>query len=155
VGYPISRYRRLNFKILDVTGSKTAIKGIVDIYDIFGPAPQTLQGADLLAAALDALVIVPDFFKGKPAQNEWFSNPSEENDKLKANFQKGSRDFEAHGKVLLPLVEEAKAKWSSVTSWGAFGLCWGGKVCRPSVFSGSFYRRLCRPLVSWSRTRNR
>lgn len=112
-----------------MTGSETSTKGIVDIYDIFGPAPQTLQGADLIAAALEALVIVPDFFKGHPAQNEWYSNASEENDKLKANFMKGARDFGVHSKVLIPLVEEAKKKWSTVTGWGAFGLCWGGKVC--------------------------
>jgi dienelactone hydrolase len=87
-----------------------------------------LQGADLLAAALDAIVIVPDFFKGKPAQNEWYTNPSEEHEKLKAEFQKGSRNFAEHAKTLTHVVSDAKTKWAQVTSWGAFGLCWGGKV---------------------------
>lgn len=52
----------------DITGSQTSTKAIVDVSDIFGLAPQTLQGADLLAAALNALVLVPDFFKGEPIQ---------------------------------------------------------------------------------------
>lgn len=112
----------------DITGSQTSTQAIIDIYDIFGPAPQTLQGADLIAAALGALVIVPGFFRGKPAQNEWFHNPSEANDKTKAEFQKVSRNFPEHAKTLIRLVNEAKTKWTQVTSWGAFGLCWGGKV---------------------------
>lgn len=115
-----------------MTGSETSTKAIVDIYDIFGPAPQTLQGADLLAAALGILIIVPDFFRGNPAQNEWFKNPSEENDRLKAEFQKGSRNFVGHSKTLVQVVSDAKTKWNHITSWGAFGLCWGGKV---SVFN--------------------
>ena len=47
----------------------------MDVYDIFGAANQTLQGADLLAAALNVVVLVPDFFKGEACQGEWFSNP--------------------------------------------------------------------------------
>lgn len=59
-----------------VTGSESAAKfGLVDVYDIFGAANQTLQGADLLAAALNVVVLVPDFFKGEACQGEWFSNP--------------------------------------------------------------------------------
>lgn len=53
-----------------MTGTETSTKGIVDIYDAFGAAPQTLQGADLLAAALKCFVIVPDFFKDEPAKYE-------------------------------------------------------------------------------------
>jgi hypothetical protein len=54
----------------DVTGNLSSKKAIVDVYDIFGPAPQTLQGADALATALDILVVVPDFFKGSPMLGE-------------------------------------------------------------------------------------
>jgi hypothetical protein len=53
---------------IDVTGNTSSKKVIVDVYDVFGPASQTLQGADALAKALDILVVVPDFFKGEPAQ---------------------------------------------------------------------------------------
>ena len=30
--------------------------------------------------------------------------------------------------VLGKVAEDAKVKFASVKSWGAFGLCWGGKV---------------------------
>ncbi len=53
---------------IDVTGPATATKALITVYDIFGPAPQTLQGADGLAIALGALVIVPDLLEGKYAQ---------------------------------------------------------------------------------------
>ena len=101
----------------------------MDIVDIFGLAPQTLQGADLLAAALDALVVVPDFFRGEPAQGVWFSG-GEENDKKKNAFMaKHLSNFDGSVKELLAVVEEGKNKWSSIEAWGANGLCWGGKVC--------------------------
>lgn len=100
----------------------------MDVYDIFGLAPQTLQGADLLAAALNALVLVPDFFKGEPAQGAWFAD-GEENDKKKAEFMsKLPGTFGTGAKELLDVVEAAKKKWSAVEGWGANGLCWGGKV---------------------------
>lgn len=54
----------------DVTGPAGAKKAIVDTYDIFGIVPQTLQGADALAAALEVLVFVPDFLKGDVAKGE-------------------------------------------------------------------------------------
>lgn len=56
--------------IPDVTGPVEAKKAIVDAYDIFGIAPQTLQGADALAAALGVLVFVPDVLKGDVAKGE-------------------------------------------------------------------------------------
>lgn len=111
-----------------VTGSQTSTKAVVDIVDIFGLSPQTLQGADLLAAALDALVVVPDFFRGEPAQGIWFSG-GEENDKKKSAFMaKHLSNFDGSVKELLAVVEEGKNKWSSIEAWGANGLCWGGKV---------------------------
>ena len=33
--------------------------------------------------------------------------------------------FSAYG---IQVTKEAKQKFSSVANWGAFGLCWGGKV---------------------------
>jgi hypothetical protein len=29
---------------------------------------------------------------------------------------------------LMEFMETAKGEWKGVESWGAFGLCWGGKV---------------------------
>jgi dienelactone hydrolase len=59
----------------DTTGPQTSTRALITIYDIFGIAPQTLQGADALATALNCLVIMPDFFEGGKAEGEWFSNP--------------------------------------------------------------------------------
>jgi len=112
----------------DATGSQTATKAIIDIYDIFGPAPQTLQGADLLAQALNALVLVPDFLEGEYAQGAWFHNPTEEQAKLKSAFMARAGKFGELVQKLGKVVEEGKEKWAGVKGWGTFGLCWGGKV---------------------------
>jgi hypothetical protein len=36
--------------------------------------------------------------------------------------------FDKNAKDLLEFTKAAKGKWAGVESWGAFGLCWGGKV---------------------------
>ncbi|TVY85488.1 putative AIM2 family protein, partial [Lachnellula suecica] len=88
----------------------------------------TLQGADALSAALDCLVIVPDFFKGGKMEEEWMTKPTESNKPLKEEFFKFAMDFKNFAPVLDEVVEKGKAKWGSVEAWGAYGLCWGGKV---------------------------
>lgn len=55
-----------------MTGNVDCRTGLVDIYDVFGLASQTIQGADLLAARLNAVVLVPDFFEGEPLKHEYF-----------------------------------------------------------------------------------
>jgi dienelactone hydrolase len=110
------------------TGSPASSKAVVTIYDIFGPAPQTLQGADLMAAALSSLVIVPDLLNGYYMKSEWMQVSNEENDKAKAEFMKHAATLEAHSKKMLEVIQEGKEKWGSVKSWAALGLCWGGKV---------------------------
>jgi dienelactone hydrolase len=47
-------------------------KAILVIYDIFGFFPQTIQGADILAASGDYQVFMPDFFEGQPADIAWY-----------------------------------------------------------------------------------
>ncbi|KAE9381841.1 dienelactone hydrolase [Stipitochalara longipes BDJ] len=111
-----------------VTGNLSSKKAIIDVYDVFGPASQTLQGADALATALDIIVVVPDFFKGSPMLGEWFSNPTEESDKAKNAFFAKAFNFPSYSQELLDFTTAAKSKFTSVSSWGAFGLCWGGKV---------------------------
>ncbi|PMD31223.1 dienelactone hydrolase [Hyaloscypha variabilis F] len=111
-----------------VTGNLSSKRAIIDVYDIFGPAPQTLQGADALATALDLIVVVPDFFKGSPMLGEWYTNPTEESDKLKNAFLAQAFNFKNHAQELLDFNSAAKSKFASVSSWGAVGLCWGGKV---------------------------
>ncbi|KAH8805781.1 hypothetical protein F5884DRAFT_755340 [Xylogone sp. PMI_703] len=112
-----------------ITGPEDATIGIFDVYDIFGLAPQTLQGADALSHALNAVVLVPDCFKGNYCDHQWFVNTTEENTKKKDEFLAWALNFENHTPVFLNVVEETKKKFPNVKSWGAFGLCWGGKMC--------------------------
>ncbi|KAI9927463.1 hypothetical protein MW887_003077 [Aspergillus wentii] len=111
-----------------VTGSTDASIGIVDIYDIFGLASQTIQGADLLAARLNAVVLVPDFFKGEAAKHEWLPADTEEKQKLLMGFVSTAASIPNNVGVLLEAIKEYQTKFPTVKKWGALGLCWGGKV---------------------------
>lgn len=92
--------------------------------------PQTSQGADRLAESLSAVVLVPDFLKGKYAQGAWFAAPPTDGPERAAydEFMKNVA-FENHVEPLLKVTEATKEKFPEAKSWGAFGLCWGGKVC--------------------------
>lgn len=113
----------------DIIGSPTASRGIIDVYDVFGFMPQTFQGADRLAESLNAIILVPDFLKGKYAQGAWFAAPPTEGPEKAAydEFRK-NRAFENHVQPLLNVTHAAKEKFADFKAWGAFGLCWGGKV---------------------------
>lgn len=105
-------------------------RAVVLIYDAFGRSPQTLQGADRLAAALGALVLVPDFFRGDCVRPEWM--PADTDEK-KARFQRWRTERAAvpdNLDALLAVRDAAAARWPSVAprAWGVFGLCWGGKI---------------------------
>jgi dienelactone hydrolase len=91
--------------------------------------PQTLQGADRLADSLNAIVLVPDFFKGKYAQGRWFATPPTDGEEKTAydDFM-NNLAFPNHVSSLLKLQQAAKEKFPEAKLWGAFGLCWGGKV---------------------------
>jgi dienelactone hydrolase len=60
------------------TGPSDATRAILLIYDIFGLANQTLQGADILAKLTDSLVLVPDFFHGQPLEMDVLPADTEE-----------------------------------------------------------------------------
>ncbi|BDD64357.1 hypothetical protein MAP00_009182 [Monascus purpureus] len=102
--------------------------GIIDIYDIFGLSPQTLQGADILSRTSNAVVLVPDFLKGNYVLPEWIPPDTEEKKKQFTRVMSESANPAANAEVLLRVVEEAKRRFPSVTAWGGVGLCWGGKV---------------------------
>lgn len=114
--------------VLDITGNESPSKGIVDVYDVFGLQAQTLQGADRLASSLNALVIMPDFCKGAPADPAWFPPDTDEKKEAATKFRAQMGNPTDTVLVLLRTVVEAKQKWPSVQGWGVFGLCWGGKV---------------------------
>ncbi|KAJ5096678.1 dienelactone hydrolase [Penicillium angulare] len=111
-----------------ITGPGNAASGIVEIYDIFGLSSPTLQGADLLATRLNALVLMPDFFHGEAAQPDWLPMDSEEKKAALMEFMSARADISKNVDALLGAVSEYRKQFPSVKSWGAFGLCWGGKV---------------------------
>ncbi|KAI9039372.1 dienelactone hydrolase family protein [Aspergillus affinis] len=119
------------------TGNLSSTTAIIDIYDIFGISPQTIQGADLLAARLNTLVLVPDFFKGKGAQHDWYPMDTEDKTKAMMGFFREYAQFEPNVGVLKNALEEYKVAFPAVEKWGIFGLCWGGKVTALSSGEGT------------------
>ncbi|KAJ5771427.1 uncharacterized protein N7511_003478 [Penicillium nucicola] len=111
-----------------VTGNVGGKMGLVDLYDVFGLASQTLQGADLLAVRLNAVVLVPDFFNGDPLKPEYVPADTEEKKQKIAEFLDQKASFTRNTTVLLEAIQKYKSRFPSVGKWGAFGLCWGGKV---------------------------
>ena len=109
-------------------GNRSAKRGVVLIYDIFGLYPQTKEGAALLAQELNCLVIIPDFFHGKGADLNWVAIDTEgKNNKLMA-FMGEEANPEKNVAALFSIMKETKLLYPNVEKWGALGLCWGGKV---------------------------
>ena len=90
--------------------------------------PPTLQGADRLAESLDAVVLVPDFFKGEPLGLDVVpSDTAEKKTMIQKFMAEKANPFEVFPS-LVQTATEAKEKYPDVQGWGVFGLCWGGKV---------------------------
>ncbi|KFY25534.1 hypothetical protein V491_01711 [Pseudogymnoascus sp. VKM F-3775] len=112
-----------------VTGPETATAGILLIYDIFGFASQTLQGADILATSdkhHQYKVFIPDFLHGEYAQKVWFA--SDEGKKVHLpNW------FKTHGpptaiKQIPDTLKSLNKSYNKIDKWGCIGFCWGGKA---------------------------
>ncbi|KAI8916591.1 Alpha/Beta hydrolase protein [Powellomyces hirtus] len=111
-------------------GPKDAKHVIVAVYDIFGFASQTQQGADLLAT-LGFRVIMPDLFRGKPFPVERMTPTGSEAEQKAlmadiGNFIGTTGNFQER-------IPELQALSSALRSAGAekvgvYGLCWGGKL---------------------------
>lgn len=118
----------------DITGDENARVGILDIYDVFGMANQTQRGADLLAARLNAVVLVPDFFKGSPLKPEDMltanDTPAEKlaKEELSKQFLAEKGNHLRNLGVIKGAMQQYQNRFTSVAKWGIFGLCWGGKV---------------------------
>ncbi|KAF2100430.1 alpha/beta-hydrolase [Rhizodiscina lignyota] len=121
-----------------VIGPSDAKKAIIIVYDIFGFHPSTFQGADRLAASTNALVFVPDFFKGKALPLSGFPPDTAEKKQL----------IDAVMKIALPpqhipnlwnFVDELTEK-KGITAWGSFGLCWGGKITALASAKGTKFK---------------
>ncbi|KAI0880507.1 alpha/beta-hydrolase [Annulohypoxylon maeteangense] len=119
-----------------IAGLKTYVIGppspqiaIIDVYDVFGPAPQTLQGADRLSASLNALVIVPDFCKGVYMQEAWMPPDTDEKKGAIEKFLSEPASIPKNADKVIEVRKVAGEKWPSTGDrWGVFGLCWGGKI---------------------------
>jgi len=125
---PKGSFEEINGLKTYITGSTSAARGIIDLYDAFGPASQILQGADRLAASLNALVLIPDLLEGSYAKEEWFTSKDPKVQAAYAKFGAVAMDFPKQVPALLSVTAAAKEKYPGVRAWGAFGLCWGAKV---------------------------
>ena len=124
--------------LLDVTGPSSATSALFIIYDIFGFSPQGIQGADILAHGDDEhhqyQVYMPDFFEGKPADQDWYPpDTKEKGEKLGAFFQGPAAPPKSAEKV--PQLLEAIKKYSpEIEKSGVVGFCWGAKVSIPNEY---------------------
>lgn len=99
-----------------VTGPSDATAAVILISDVFGyEAPNLRKLADKVAEA-GYLVVVPDYFNGDP----YVPDQSNIQDWLKNHApEKGFEDS-------VKIIEVLKSR--GITSTGAAGFCWGGKV---------------------------
>ena len=113
-----------------MTGPGDATKGLISIFDIFGFVPQTLQGADNLAAGnggQQCKVFMPDWFNGNAVPAEWYPPDTEEKQKKLGEWF-GNNDPHGVAAALPQFVQAAQAANPSIKSWAILGYCWGGKV---------------------------
>ena len=82
---------------------------------------------------MNALILIPDFFEGEPIGLDTFPVDSEEKEARAQKFMAEKADFTKGASTALNVRKEAGEKFSGVESWGAFGLCWGGKVGLTSI----------------------
>ncbi|KAK9365642.1 dienelactone hydrolase [Lipomyces kononenkoae] len=129
--HPAGKYEQVGKFNAYVTGNPTSSIAIVEVTDAYGLVPSVIQGADLLAKLLDALVILPDYFDGEPALLTWIDEDGEPIEETKSQYMAFVKE-KAQSPDNLPnvirSVEEAKLKWPAVKSWIGLGLGWGGKL---------------------------
>ncbi|KAK0346397.1 hypothetical protein LTR91_011867 [Friedmanniomyces endolithicus] len=134
------------------SGPKTAKSAILNVYDIFGFFPQTLQGADILAHAdgeHQYQVFMPDFFDGKPADISWYPPDNEEKGKKLGEF---FNTLAAPPKTLerIPKVLKAiQAERPDIKEWAIVGFCWGGKIVNLVSQEGTLFKAAaaCHPAM--------
>lgn len=85
---------------------------------------------------------MPDFFYGKPLPQSVFPLDTDEKKKALGDFLGGPAAPPASAAKVPELVKKLGDKYSEVKNWGSVGMCWGGKVGLPNLFSLSLsYRR--------------
>jgi dienelactone hydrolase len=100
------------------------------VYDALGLTHPVYTAADMLAALMPkTLGVMPDFFKGNPLGFSVFSLPEEERNKVVGKWFSEVADLQVNQAAAKDIMAHAKdAGFSNVAKWGAFGLCWGGKM---------------------------
>ncbi|RMZ76159.1 hypothetical protein DV738_g5121, partial [Chaetothyriales sp. CBS 135597] len=132
-GYePKGKYIELDGLKTYVTGPSDADTAVFLIFDIFGFFPQTLQGADILAAPDNKgrrkQVFIPDFWEGDPADISWLP-PDTEEKKEAFNSWFGTKASPPKHLPRVPgLLDAAEKLNPKIKSWGMVGYCWGGKM---------------------------
>ncbi|KAF8472563.1 hypothetical protein BDZ91DRAFT_715292 [Kalaharituber pfeilii] len=111
-----------------LTGPETATVGVFVIYDIFGFYPQTIQGADILASRLNALVVIPDFFEGEPCDLRIFPFDTDEKKKILSTFISTKGNFKKNTTKINEVIGALKTVHNAVEHWAIMGFCWGGKI---------------------------
>ncbi|EPS36935.1 hypothetical protein H072_9518 [Dactylellina haptotyla CBS 200.50] len=118
----------------------TPTSGVLFIYDIFGYYKQTLQGADIIAITDPGnVVIMPDFFFGKPYPLEKFPAKTEEDKAAFGSFFSNEAAFPKTTETALKVLAGLKEKYPDVKKWGVFGLCWGGKAATLLALNGDHF----------------
>lgn len=115
--------------MLDMTGSPSARKAIVHVYDLFGYCPQTFQGADMLATqgSEHYLVFVPDFVgSDKTARHEWFLPGADQKPLHDLLAVVTSKQMMADIRTTVAALR-SDGKYGHVQRWAGVGFCWGSK----------------------------
>ena len=134
------RNAHLTPSLSDAIGPANPTRALIAIYDIFGLVPQTLQGADLLSHSLNSLILMPDFFKGNALPLNLYPPDTDEKKKFAGEFMQGPANIDANVHKLAEVMLDAKKSYSSVKSWGCYGLCWGGRLAALSSAAGTEFR---------------
>ncbi|KAF2734326.1 alpha/beta-hydrolase [Polyplosphaeria fusca] len=127
---PLGTTHTLSSLQVYATGSPTSTRAILFVYDVFGNTPQTLQGADTLAQLTNSLVLMPDVFEGEPLAQDLFpvEGLDDEGKARLGDWLKRKLDFVRAAEQVVEVRRDAEEKFPGVKRWGAFGLCFGGKV---------------------------
>ncbi|KIM71412.1 hypothetical protein PILCRDRAFT_830347 [Piloderma croceum F 1598] len=128
---PKGTYKSLGgFQKVYVTGPEKSDNAIIAVFDIFGYFPQTQQGADIIASSLKTTVYMPNFFEPKEPFPTSKHPPKSDQDKadLQAFFgPDGAAYPPANINKLVQFAQLLKSNGSK--SVGAYGYCWGAKIC--------------------------
>jgi dienelactone hydrolase len=84
------------------------------------------------------LVLVPDFFKGDPLPVGTFPLDTEEKKKTMADWS-AKMNMAAYALSLNQVVDDLKEK-KGITTWGSFGLCFGGMLTAITSAKGTKFK---------------